>query len=81
MTLTSSSLSSLEHQKLGDLDATHYQQHSQLQSSLAQELLQTYPFKGNEWILDVGCGDGKITAQIALKVPFGHHNMKSLLGN
>ncbi len=28
-------------------------------------------FKGNEVILDVGCGDGKITAAIASKVPQG----------
>lgn len=57
--------------QLGDLDAHHYKSHSEVQYKLAQTPLQHYPFIGNEWILDIGCGDGKITAQIAERVPQG----------
>ncbi len=55
----------------GDLYAKHYKENSQLQFSLAQDPLASYHFLGDEEVLDVGCGDGKITAQIAEKVPNG----------
>lgn len=55
----------------GDLDAKHYKANSQLQFSLAQDPLANHPFRGDERVLDVGCGDGKITTQIAEKVPHG----------
>lgn len=55
----------------GDLDAKHYRENSQLQFLIAQDPLANYPFFGNEIVLDVGCGDGKITAQVAEKVPNG----------
>lgn len=55
----------------GDLDAHHYKQHSEIQYKLAQTPLQEYPFIGNESILDIGCGDGTITAYIAQYAPQG----------
>lgn len=55
----------------GDLDAKHYKENSQLQFSLAQDPLANHAFRGNESVLDIGSGDGKITAQIAEKVPAG----------
>jgi ubiquinone/menaquinone biosynthesis C-methylase UbiE len=55
----------------GDLDAEHYQKNSKLQHSLAQKPLEAYSFRGDEIVLDVGCGDGKITAQLSQKVPKG----------
>lgn len=55
----------------GDLDAKHYKENSQLQFSLAQDPLAHYFFRGDEIVLDIGCGDGKITAQIAEKIPHG----------
>lgn len=58
-------------QHAGDLNARHYKENSQLQFSLVQDLLKGYPFSGNERVLDIGCGDGKITAQIAEKLPNG----------
>ena len=36
---------------------------------MAQEVLTLLDLKGSERILDVGCGDGKITAEIAARSP------------
>jgi trans-aconitate 2-methyltransferase len=38
---------------------------------MAQEVLALLDLKGSERILDVGCGEGKVTAEIALRVPKG----------
>lgn len=48
-----------------------YAKNSASQQASADAFLQTVQFKGTEWILDVGCGDGKITAALARKVPQG----------
>ncbi len=52
-------------------DAKHYKKHSNTQFKGALATLKSYSFKGNEDILDIGCGDGKITAQIAKHIPDG----------
>ena len=54
-----------------DLNAIHYKKHSQLQQSLAHNLLKSYCFDPAAKVLDVGCGDGRITAQIACEIPEG----------
>ncbi len=41
------------------------------QFQLAALALKKYKFKGNEQILDIGCGPGNITAKLAQKVPQG----------
>ena len=46
-------------------DAAEYSRRSSLQEAMAQEVLALLDLKGSERILDVGCGDGKITAEIA----------------
>lgn len=46
-------------------DAAEYARHSSLQAAMAQEVMSLLDLDGAERILDVGCGDGKITAQIA----------------
>jgi trans-aconitate 2-methyltransferase len=51
--------------------AEGYHKHSRVQHRWATELLARYSFYGNEKVLDVGCGDGKITAEIATKLPHG----------
>jgi len=51
--------------------ASDYSRQSSLQQTMAEEQLALLALKGNERILDVGCGDGKITAEIASRVPRG----------
>lgn len=46
-------------------DAEEYQKSSSAQQKWARELIKKLKLKGNEKILDIGCGDGKITAEIA----------------
>src|SRR6266478_1038580 len=50
-------------------NAAEYYRRSSLQEAMAQEVLALLDIKGSERILDVGCGDGKITAQIASRAP------------
>lgn len=52
-------------------DAAEYSRRSSLQEAMGQEVLALLDLKGSERILDVGCGDGKITAEIAARVPSG----------
>jgi trans-aconitate methyltransferase len=52
-------------------DARDYEKNSTQQRQWAQELLQKLDLLGNEIILDIGCGDGKITAEIAVLLPRG----------
>ena len=50
-------------------NASEYDQLSALQDVMAAEVLSLLQLKGNERILDVGCGNGKTTASIAARVP------------
>jgi trans-aconitate methyltransferase len=52
-------------------NAAEYSRRSQLQQAMADELLASLAVTGTERVLDVGCGDGRITAQIADRVPHG----------
>jgi trans-aconitate 2-methyltransferase len=51
--------------------ASDYHSQSGLQKAMAEEQLALLSLEGAERILDVGCGDGKITAEIATRVPRG----------
>ncbi len=51
--------------------AGDYYQQSSLQKAMAEEQLDKLTLQGAQRILDVGCGDGKITAAIAARVPSG----------
>jgi trans-aconitate 2-methyltransferase len=51
--------------------ASDYSRQSGLQQAMAEEQLGLLTLEGTERILDVGCGDGKITAEIAARVPRG----------
>jgi trans-aconitate 2-methyltransferase len=52
-------------------DAEKYQKSSPVQQKWAKELISRLALKGNEAILDIGCGDGKVTAELAVHVPRG----------
>jgi trans-aconitate 2-methyltransferase len=48
-----------------------YAKNSNSQKASAEDFMQHVKFNGKEIILDVGCGDGKITAAMAQAVPQG----------
>ena len=42
-----------------------YQQHSSAQECIAEGVILGLKVEGNEYILDIGCGDGKVTSKSA----------------
>ena len=52
-------------------DAREYEKHSQGQLKWARELIEKISLKGTENVLDLGCGDGKVTADISKIVSEG----------
>ncbi len=52
-------------------NAGEYAKYSSAQKTWAEELIAKLNLKGNEHVLDLGCGEGKITAEIASLVPDG----------
>jgi trans-aconitate methyltransferase len=52
-------------------NAQDYAKNSSNQYRWAQELIPKLQLNGNETLLDIGCGDGKITAEIAKHLPNG----------
>ena len=52
-------------------DAKDYAKNSQNQYQWAKELFPKLKLTGNENLLDIGCGDGKITAELAKCIPNG----------
>jgi len=52
-------------------DPKVYVKSSSAQQKWAEELLSRISIRGDERILDIGCGDGKITAEVAMLVPGG----------
>ncbi len=52
-------------------NAADYAANSAVQQSWARELIARLQLRGDEEVLDVGCGDGKVTAEIARAVPQG----------
>lgn len=52
-------------------NANEYQTISSLQEAIATEQLSRLTLQRNKHILDIGCGNGKITAAIAERVPLG----------
>ena len=53
-------------------NAEDYAKHSSPQYEWAKELIPKLRLSGKEALLDIGCGDGKITAQLALNLPSGY---------
>ncbi len=52
-------------------NAEDYARHSSAQQGWARELISKLDLQGYEAVLDIGCGDGKITAEIAEHLPDG----------
>jgi len=52
-------------------DAEEYKKHSGSQQLWAQELLKKLDLQSDDSVLDIGCGDGKITAGIASRITSG----------
>lgn len=52
-------------------DPADYAANSAAQLAWARELIAKLHLRGNERVLDVGCGDGKVTAEIAHALPRG----------
>ncbi|MDE3129942.1 MAG: methyltransferase domain-containing protein [Acidobacteriota bacterium] len=55
-----------------DWDAGTYDRVSAPQQAWAREQLQRLQLRGDEVVLDAGCGSGKVTAMLADLVPDGH---------
>lgn len=52
-------------------DASEYARNSSAQEGWAKQLMASLALAGREAVLDIGCGDGKITAELARMVPGG----------
>lgn len=52
-------------------NAEDYSNHSGMQYDYAMKILKKYTFQRDDCILDVGCGDGKISVLMAKEVPQG----------
>jgi trans-aconitate methyltransferase len=52
-------------------NAADYDRHAAAQRRWAAELLDRLRLEPGECVLDIGCGDGKVTAEIARRVPAG----------
>lgn len=52
-------------------DAQDYAKNSSQQQLWARELMRKFGLRGDEAVLDVGCGDGKVTAELAAGLPRG----------
>ena len=52
-------------------NASEYARISALQAAMAEEVLLLLDLKGTERVLDIGCGNGKTSSEIAARVPQG----------
>src|SRR5262245_23628710 len=55
-----------------EFDGQRYRQTSAHQKEWGSRLISELALRGDESILDIGCGDGILTAQLADRVPRGH---------
>lgn len=62
-----------EDDDFGQWDGESYRTNAQLQEKWAERFFfQKHKFQGNEFVLDIGSGDGKVTARIADQLPDGY---------
>lgn len=62
-------------------DAADYARHSSAQAEWARELIAKLNLQGTESLLDIGCGDGRITALLAGLLPRGQATGIDLSGD
>lgn len=55
-----------------EFDGKKYKLASKHQKEWGKELISELSFKGNETVLDLGCGDGILTEQLSFLVPYGN---------
>lgn len=55
-----------------EFDGEAYKKSSTHQKEWGNKIISEFHFKGNEHILDLGCGDGVLTNQLAELVPDGY---------
>jgi trans-aconitate 2-methyltransferase len=55
-----------------DWDATSYDRVSTPQVEMARAVLERLPLRGDETVLDAGCGSGRVTALLLDRLPDGH---------
>lgn len=55
-----------------DFDGEKYKKASKHQKEWGNSLISSLSLKGNENILDLGCGDGVLTQQLSKSVPQGN---------
>src|SRR5262249_31479212 len=60
-----------EERPVTEWDARAYNRVSALQQWVAEKSLGRLPLEGDERVLDLGCGDGKITIEIVRRLPRG----------
>ena len=52
-------------------DPRSYSTNSDIQFAITMSVLASYSFNGNEAVLDVDCGDGRVSHQLSLRVAKG----------
>jgi trans-aconitate 2-methyltransferase len=55
-----------------DWDAAIYDRVSRPQVEMAEAVLERLPLRGDETVLDAGCGSGRVTAMLLERLPDGH---------
>jgi len=61
----------VEHSKNYAWNADSFAKHSSSQYKWTKQLIPKLKLSGNEALLDIGCGDGKVTAVLAKSLPRG----------
>jgi trans-aconitate 2-methyltransferase len=56
----------------GDWDAATYDRVANPQARWGTEVLDRLPLRGDERVLDAGCGSGRVTERLAERLPNGH---------
>jgi trans-aconitate 2-methyltransferase len=55
-----------------DWEAATYDRVSDVQAEWARAVLDRLPLRGDETVLDAGCGSGRVTAMLLQRLPDGH---------